>query len=100
MVLICTQTSIVCPKAASQLGEILLQLVNVVELSHGYSDKGAKLNGINQWVEFGSHQDRCFGNLSYCNHGFAFAFWVMFGSKPDNPDICQFLFTSGDKANR
>ena len=55
------------------------------------------LNGIDQWLEFGSHQDGCLGNVSRCNHGFLFALWVKFGSKPDNPSKCQYVFASGDE---
>ena len=70
--------------------------MNINQLSEGYLGNGVNVNGADQWVDFGSHQDRCFGNTSHCNYGFAFAFWVMFGSKADVPSSCQFVFTSAD----
>ena len=68
----------------------------VYAMSNGYVGRGLTLNGNDQWVEFGSHQDSCFGNVSHCNHGFSFALWVKFGSKPDDPSHCQYVFASGD----
>ena len=45
----------------------------VYAMSYGYVGRGLTLNGIDQWLEFGRHQDSCFGNVSHCNHGFSFA---------------------------
>ena len=70
-------------------------LVKVNALVHGVNGNGVHVNGGDQYVGFGDHKDRCFGNVSMCDHGFSFAFWMKFGNKPLGPG-CQYIFTSVD----
>ena len=53
------------------------------------------MNGADQYVEFGGHRSRCFGNVSLCDKGFSFAFWLKFGNKSLGSG-CQYIFTSVD----
>ena len=67
--------------------------VNVNALVDGIRGNGVYVNGVDQWVEFGAHKDRCFGNASLCNEGFSFAFWFKFGNKSLGSKY-QHIFTS------
>ena len=70
-------------------------LFNVNALVRGVSGNAVYVNGVDQYVEFGGHKDRCFGNVSLCHHGFSFAFWMKLGNKSFGSG-CQYIFTSVD----
>ena len=57
----------------------------------GMLDKELTLNGVDQWMEFGNHQDGCFGNVSYCHHGLSLALWVKFLSEPADTSKCRYV---------
>ncbi|XP_014668355.1 PREDICTED: uncharacterized protein LOC106809700 [Priapulus caudatus] len=46
----------------------------------GKISKALKLNGENQYVDFGPQTDSCFGNLDLCHHGSTLTFWVNFST--------------------
>ena len=70
-------------------------LVNVNALVDGVRGSGVYVNGADQYVNFGGHRNRCFGNVTFCNQGFSLAFWLKFGNKSLGPG-CQYIFTSVD----
>jgi hypothetical protein len=50
----------------------------------GRLNYGVLLNGRNQYLDAGQHQDKCLGNLELCNHGFTVAVWLQFTQTDDN----------------
>ena len=57
------------------------KLHNVTALTSGVVGNAMYVNGVDQWVTFGSHKDRCFGNVTLCDEGFSLAFWVKLGAR-------------------
>ena len=84
----------VTPEGSVKGTNLVAQLINTPELSEGFAGSGLYLNGIDQSADLGNHQDSCLGNVSLCNQGFSFAFWMKFGSKADDV-VCQFVFATG-----
>ena len=78
------------------VGELAISS-GVYFMSDGYVGQGLCLNGLDQWLELGIHDDNCFGNVSLCNHGFSFALWIKFGAKSGDDTNCHFVFSSGYK---
>ena len=71
-------------------------VVNIHTLVRGVVGNAIYTNGMNQWVTFGSHKDRCFGNTSRCDQGFSLAFWLKLGERTENHP-CKFILNSMDR---
>ncbi|CAH1803007.1 unnamed protein product, partial [Owenia fusiformis] len=56
--------------------------------------RGLSLDGNNQWVDLGMHENECFGDLNLCSMGYTLAMWIKFGAK--NTDE-MYYFSSGDQ---
>ena len=65
----------------------------VYVMSDGYVGQGLYLNGIDQWLDLGIHDNDCFGNVSLCNHGFSFGLWMKI--RPKQGIYCHYVLASG-----
>ncbi|KAL5005761.1 hypothetical protein ScPMuIL_016919 [Solemya velum] len=54
---------------------IMIETYGSPKLVEGKIGAALRLNGNNQWVDLGEHQDTCLGNLDNCHHGITIAMW-------------------------
>ncbi|CAH1786999.1 unnamed protein product, partial [Owenia fusiformis] len=58
---------------------------------------GLSLDGNNQWVDLGTHENECFGDLNLCPMGYTLAMWIKFGAK--NTEEMYYFSSGGQSGN-
>ena len=80
-------------------GSIPGTIIGGATLTEGVVGNALKLNGVDQYVEYGTHVDECYHTPDLCTDGVTFSFWViMHGhgqifTSGNNPYAVGFFFT-------
>lgn len=64
--------------------QLSIDLNGYPELVPGVVNNAIDLNGNNQYIDLGTHNDECMGNLNECNFGISLFFWLKIHDYEDN----------------
>ncbi len=69
-----------------------ISLTNNPQTVAGMVGNGLHFDGINQYIDLGTHAGRCVGDIELCTQGFTMAMWI----RPnDDKDPFSILVTNG-----